>query len=140
MSPSDIVNDVAVSPDGRQVAVAADDGQIHIYDLDTGKYTRPPLCCHDGARYTKSGKLVTEDAKSVAAVAYVDGNRIASAGRDGRTPAPGSFVGCIDDAGIAEPSRMPRVQLALSRQGWVASVTEDGRIDVWIERKCPPLP
>ena len=64
------VNDVAVSPDGRRIAVASQeaDNLVQIFDADTGQPAGPPLRGHE---------------KHVQSIAYSpDGDRIATASND----------------------------------------------------------
>lgn len=63
------VNAVAVSPDGRRLAVGDSAGQLRVWDTATGDPVAPP---------------VAEHAKAIGSVAFgPDGRRIASSGADG---------------------------------------------------------
>ncbi len=59
-------NDLTLSPDGRRVAIGSEDGNVYVYDADTGEMVGAPLSGHSGPVY-----MVTYDG---------DGTRIVSAG------------------------------------------------------------
>ena len=55
-------NDLALSPDGRRVAIGSADGKIHVFDADTGAAIGPPLSGHTGevniVTYSRDGTRI----------------------------------------------------------------------------------
>jgi WD40 repeat protein len=114
------VNDVAFSPDEKQVATAGSDGKVRIYDAETGKFQREAKC----------------DAPVLCLAWSPDGKMLASGSRDGLIRFWNPTTG--QEAQTALHQEDSVTCLAFSPQGqWLLSAggederKRDARVHVW---------
>jgi WD40 repeat protein len=93
---TEVGNDMALSPDGKRVAIGSADGNIYLYDGDTGAAQRAPLNAHSGAVnalvFTNDGtRIVSGGGRSVHVWAAAPdrgvGKRLPGLGSEGFLPA-----------------------------------------------------
>ncbi|WP_435590919.1 nSTAND1 domain-containing NTPase [Nocardia sp. bgisy118] len=136
-TPSDVTS-IAISPDGRQILSAGDDGLIRRWDLESGKPVGDPPAGHTGkvwaAQYSRDGRWIVSagedktvriwDANTGAAVHVLTG-RLDDAlsvafSRDGALLATGNRDGTARLWNVATGERMG--EPIRGHDGWVSAV------------------
>ena len=122
ISHTDVINGVAISPDGKTVASASVDGTIGIWDVATGKASHAPLKSTDGG---------------FEAVAFSPDGRYLASGGGGQRGVAGGQVTLWDVAQDYKPSVLFRGewwvnQLAFSPDGKsLAAAFQDQSVMIW---------